>query len=487
MRTENSTGGPSNSSDSEDGDRESPSPSSNSNNNFNTIQNRREHAVGDGSASYTHHNDSDDATSLNAWADSDDDQSTPPSSSSSEDQVDLELLHGLEQINISVANVAAKHTQHSIQHLVPKGPQKAHKIRKQGKCQTMPYQQAPAGPVQCEGGNGGVGAYGGDGRNDRMDLVFSESLNDPGFCNNLLHSLQAQVEEYPKLVTPPLSSTDCAFADYAPYGNKSSTSNYYQQYTPESLITDSPQGSDISVEEDHHLNHFSSNESINETSSLNMGMIFSSGAQQYNVNYHEQYTPESLQASPKGSDSASLEQDPRHLGSTSEREHSSSHYQNGRSRGDRREQEDNDERDRVNSGRKVKTNADNFMDNVFLGIKYFLSSYKSNRLSSIHQELHHHRHHSNNGDVENVFQNIIDPPYSIDVDRANRLKLLARIIQNKLNRMNEEEKVKNEEEFQANYGREGVCDDDYKRTNGGGDGNELLSFQMSGENLYQYL
>ncbi|XP_026684037.1 uncharacterized protein LOC113470073 [Diaphorina citri] len=131
------------------------------------------------------------------------DSDTELTPESDDDQIDLELLHRLDEIHISSQCVeGASDT------LTPKGPQKTHKIRKQGKSSSVPYQQGSSVLRHVVYPQSGGRAHSGyDGEDHRVDMVLSESLNDPGFRTNLLYTLQAEVEQYPKPITPPLSSS----------------------------------------------------------------------------------------------------------------------------------------------------------------------------------------------------------------------------------------------------------------------------------------
>lgn len=319
--------------------------------------------------------DNGSSSSLNESRNGSDSDSDTPSggTESDDDKIDLELLQGLEDIHISVQRRTADAPVSDL--LVPKGPQKTHKIRKQGKNARVPYLQQGGSGARGVGSGYPHGAVGGGSplaytADDRVDMVLSESLNDPGFRNNLLYTLEAEVEQgYPKTITPPLSSTDCSYtADFnsgyssCSSGSSSSTHNsYYQQYTPESLHTASPQGSDVSIEDE------------NFASNMTQGFTYQASASN---------------PSPQPNDHYLNEDDPPLI--LWKKTHHKSVVLND-----------------TNATGKPPSNAEKFIDNVCSGVKYFLASAK--------------RHPGE----------VIDP-YLTSEDRTHSLLALARVLSSKL-------------------------------------------------------
>ncbi|KAI5737565.1 hypothetical protein M8J76_014769 [Diaphorina citri] len=318
------------------------------------------------------------------------DSDTELTPESDDDQIDLELLHRLDEIHISSQCVeGASDT------LTPKGPQKTHKIRKQGKSSSVPYQQGSSvlrHVVYPQSGGRVHSGY--DGEDHRVDMVLSESLNDPGFRTNLLYTLQAEVEQYPKPITPPLSSSDSTYpADYNS-GYTSSSSNYYE-YTPESLDSASPQGSDVSLEDETSAylssNHSNSCQSTGDQYIPNNHLHYHLNPSGTNISTNL-LSPPISDASPQG-----LQEDD---------------YRNEVSvprlsplRGD----------SNLSGGDKTLCTADKFIDNMCHGVKYFLASHKRNPADQI-------------------------DPYMISEDRTQSLLALARVIHRKLDSLKEVEK-----------------------------------------------
>uniref|UniRef100_A0A8D8VZ90 Uncharacterized protein n=1 Tax=Cacopsylla melanoneura TaxID=428564 RepID=A0A8D8VZ90_9HEMI len=379
-----------------------------------------------------------DSPSDSPSSDSDSDSSVP---SSDDDQIDLELLHGLEAIHITVQRSSGQQDEDQ---LIPKGPQKTHKVRKQGKSTTVPYTQGSSsvprtGSAGLQGScsvprNGGAGLpayphggagpphYQGSGTGDdsRVDMVLSESLNDPGFRDNLLYTLQAEVEQYPTLVTPPLSSSDCSYsADYTNSGYSSGSSvsggvchsnAYYAQYTPESLHTASPHGSDVSIEDEPYTT----------ASSSNCANSYQSGDSS-NTPYSHYHQTESRTSS---TGSASYYEQNELCESAARSAGVANYYRNST------EQQDasgianyyhNSEQSELSSATNVNSvkplsNAEKFIDNMCVGVKYFLAS---------------HKKHPGEPSEE----------YTITEDRTNSLLTLARVIQAKLDSLKEAEKL----------------------------------------------
>lgn len=315
---------------------------------------------------------------------SDSDTDTLPEGTESEDDIDLELLHGLEEIHITVqrANGGDKSDI-----LVPKGPQKTNKIRKQGKTASVPYQQQGASRGHHTGPDYPPRACVETG----VDMVLSESLNDPGFRNNLLYTLEAEVEQiYPKLITPPLSSSDCSYPVDYNTGYSSNQHSYYNQYTPESLHSASPQGSDVSLDEENYPSQDSSYRTLVDS-----------------------YYPKH-----QDPNSNSTSQVPLTSLGDQYKEHSD-HYHNeddlNLSHGRESNLQSSPGSDSSNTGGKPLANAEKIIDNMCTGVKYFLSSGK--------------RHPAE----------VIDP-YLITEDRAQSLLALARVIGSKLESLKETEK-----------------------------------------------
>ncbi|KAL1457507.1 hypothetical protein WDU94_007729 [Cyamophila willieti] len=252
------------------------------------------------------------------------------------------------------------------------------------------YPQGGAGPPHYQGSGAG---------DDRVDMVLSESLNDPGFRDNLLYTLQAEVEQYPTLVTPPLSSSDCSYsADYInsgystsphgsdasledePYTTGASSTNSY--HTGDSLYT--PNNTPYYHSHDQTESRTSPTESATYYQNSEQNELCESVARSANIaGYYRNSTEQQVDSS---TTSGSL----------------ASYYQNC---------EQGEHRDV-----KPLSNAEKFIDNMCVGVKYFLASHK--------------KHPGEPGEA-----------YTITEDRTHSLLTLARVIQAKLDSLKEAERL----------------------------------------------